>query len=76
MFKSVDQPGLGTFPVPGAPMTFSSGPRKAPQAAPSLGAHTEEVLGDVVGMTDTEISQLFDKGIVQSPTYARPRTAA
>ena len=57
-------------------MTFSSGPRKAPQAAPTLGAHPEEVLGDVVGMTDTEIAQLFDKGIVQSPDYARPRTAA
>jgi 2-methylfumaryl-CoA isomerase len=76
MFETLDQPGLGTFPVPGSPATFSSGPRKPPQAAPVLGQHTEEVLGDVVGMTDTEISQLFDKGIVQSPEFARSRTAA
>lgn len=76
MFEMLDQPGLGRFPVPGAPMTFSSGPRKPPQAAPVLGQHTEEVLGDVVGMTDTEIAQLFDKGVVQSPEFARPRTAA
>ncbi|QUJ75723.1 CoA transferase [Sulfitobacter albidus] len=76
MFREIDQPGAGRFPVPGAPMTFSSGPRKAPQPAPALGAHTEEVLGDVVGMTDTEIAQLFDKGIVQSPDFVRPRTAA
>ena len=76
MFEILDQPGLGMFPVPGAPMTFSSGPRKPPQAAPVLGQHTEEVLGDVVGMTDGEIGKLFDKGIVQSPTFARPMTTA
>lgn len=76
MFQMLDQPGLGKFPVPGAPMTFSSGPRKPPQAAPALGQHTEEVLGDVVGMSDGEIGKLFDKGIVQSPSFARPRTAA
>ena len=76
MFQMLDQPGLGRFPVPGAPMTFSCGPRKPPQAAPALGQHTEEVLGDVVGMSDGEIGKLFDKGIVQSPSFARPRTAA
>jgi len=76
MFEVLEQPGLGSFPVPGAPMTFSSGPRKPPQTAPALGQHTEEVLGDVVGMTDTEIAQLFDTGVVQSPTFARTRTAA
>ena len=76
MFAMLEQPGLGSFPVPGAPMTFSSGQRKAPQGAPVLGQHTEEVLGDVVGMTDAEISRLFDKGVVQSPSFKRPRTAA
>lgn len=76
MFEMLEQPGLGTFPVPGAPMTFSSGPRMPPQVAPVLGQHTEEVLGDVVGMSDGEIGKLFDKGVVQSPSFARPRTAA
>ncbi len=76
MFQMLEQPGLGRFAVPGAPVTFSSGPRLAPKPAPALGQHTEEVLGDVVGLTDTEIGQLFDKGIVQSPAFARSRTAA
>lgn len=76
MFEVLEQEGLGRFAVPGAPMTFSSGPRTPPQHAPVLGQHTEEVLGDVVKMTDTEIAQLFDKGIVQSPTFARAPTAA
>lgn len=76
MFQTLAQPGLGTFPVPGAPMTFSDHPRMEPVAAPALGSHTEEVLGDVVGMTDTEIAQLFDRGVVQSPNYAVPSEAA
>jgi len=70
VFKMLDQPGLGRFPVPGAPVTFSAAPRTAPQPAPELGAHTEEVLGDVVGLPDSEIARLFDKGVVQSPRYA------
>jgi 2-methylfumaryl-CoA isomerase len=73
MFKLLMQPGLGRFPVPGHPATFSAHAREAPQPAPQLGAHTEEVLGDVAGLSDTEIAQLFDSGVVQSPRYgARP----
>jgi 2-methylfumaryl-CoA isomerase len=76
MFARLQQPGLGEFVVPGAPMSFSDAPRTKPQPAPALGLHTEEVLGDVVGMTDREIARLFDKGIVQSPGFSRPRSAA
>jgi 2-methylfumaryl-CoA isomerase len=76
MFQNLHQPGLGTFPVPGAPMTFSSHARTEPVKAPALGAHTEEILGDVVGMDDTEIARLFDTGVVQSPNYAVSRQVA
>jgi len=76
IFETLKQPGLGSFPVPGCPTQFTSHGRTSPVAAPVLGTHTEEVLGDVVGMTDTEIAQLFDTGIVQSPTYAKPRQVA
>lgn len=76
MFEKLHQPGLGTFPVPSSPMSFSGYERKAPAKAPVLGAHTEEILGDVVGMSDTEISRLFDTGVVQSPNFAVGRTAA
>lgn len=76
MFEKLHQPGLGTFPVPSAPMTFSSCARQPAAAAPALGAHTEEILGDVVGLPDGEIAQLFDKGIVQSPNFAVARQVA
>jgi len=73
MFETLDQPGLGQFPVPGHPAVFSGHGRSTPRAAPVLGADTEAVLGDVVGLDDTEIAQLFDSGVVQSPRFkARP----
>lgn len=76
MFERLHQPELGTFPVPAAPMTFSAAERKPAAKAPALGAHTEEILGDVVGMDDTEISRLFDTGVVQSPNFAVSRSVA
>lgn len=76
MFAMVDQPGLGTFPVPGHPSRYSALEQAAPQAAPALGMHTEEVLADVAGLSDSEIGKLFDAGVVQSPEYAVARTAA
>jgi 2-methylfumaryl-CoA isomerase len=76
MFTALSQPGLGTFPVPGLPTQFSAHARQAPAPAPALGAHTEEILGDVARLGDGEIARLFDDGIVQSPTWTAPRSAA
>ncbi len=75
MFSMTEQPGMGRFPVPGHPAEFGSHGRVRPAPAPALGAHTEEVLGDVARMSDTEISKLFDDGIVASPDY-RKKSAA
>ena len=76
MFDMLHQPGLGTFPVPSSPASFSSFARKPAAKAPVLGAHTEEIQGDVVRMDDAEISALFDDGIVQSPNYSASRKVA
>ncbi|OJI95435.1 2-methylfumaryl-CoA isomerase [Planktotalea frisia] len=76
MFTDLHQTGLGRFPVPSSPVSFSKHPREAARPAPQLGMHTEEILGDVVGMDDREISRLFDRGIVQSPNFAVVRPAA
>lgn len=75
MFANLQQPGLGTFPVPGHPASFGKAPRSAPVAAPSLGAHTEEVLADVAGLTAGEIARAFDTGLIAAPEFA-PRSAA
>ena len=67
MFSLLDQPGLGTFPVPGSPVSFSALEREPPVPAPALGAHTEEILADVVRLPEHEIGRLFDEGVVAGP---------
>ena len=67
MFADVDQPGIGRYPVPASPLTFSGATTPPPAPAPVLGAHTEEVLADVAGLPSREIAQLFDQGIVAGP---------
>ncbi len=76
MFRVMNHPGVGRYPVPGSPLNFSDYARTDPVAAPVLGAHTEEILGDVAGLSDTEIAKLFDAGIVSSSERRRARSAA
>jgi len=72
MFETVAQPGLGgeAFPIPGAPMWFDDLARKAPAPAPEFGAHTDEVLADVLGLSSGQIGALHDKGLVKGPSAA------
>ena len=67
MFADVDQPGIGRYRVPASPVDFSLCPRLQPGPAPVLGAHTEEILADVAGLSSGEIGRLFDDGIVAGP---------
>lgn len=64
VFAMVEQPGIGTWPVPGHPVAFGAVERLAPTPAPSRGADTEGVLADVLGMGSGQIGALMDKGIV------------
>lgn len=67
MMAEIAQPGIGTYRVPGLPVTFGAAPRTAPVPAPLLGQHTEEVLADVAGLASGEIGRLMDAGIVAGP---------
>ncbi|WP_368186768.1 CoA transferase [Aestuariibius sp. HNIBRBA575] len=76
MFSEIENPGLGRFLVPGSPLNFSDYDRDEPSPAPILGANTEEILGDVVGLPDVEIASLFDEGVVKGPAGKNMRPAA
>ena len=67
LFSLVDQPGIGTFPVPGSPFDFSALRREVPRAAPVLGEHTEAILADVLRLPDHDIARLFDTKVVAGP---------
>ena len=69
LFKKILQPDAGEFLVPKHPANFSKVENSDATPAPALGEHTEEVLGDVLNLSDLEISNLFDDGVVASPNY-------
>ncbi len=64
MFGMVDQPGIGTYPMPGHPAAFGATGRLPPAPAPRLGQHSEAVLADVLGLASGQIGSLVDRGIV------------
>jgi 2-methylfumaryl-CoA isomerase len=66
MFALVEQPGIGTYLMPGSPLDFSALPRLAPHRAPLLGEHTDEVLTDVLGLSPREIARLQEQGVIAS----------
>ena len=63
LLASVIQPDIGELLAPGIPLDFGAD-QLAPEAAPKLGAHTEEVLSGVLGMSSVEIGLLYDKGVL------------
>jgi len=67
MFTTLEQPGIGSYLVPGTPFAFGAFEREPPSPAPALGEHTEEILADIVGLGNAEIARLYDDRIVAGP---------
>jgi 2-methylfumaryl-CoA isomerase len=77
MFESVEQPGIGTYLMPGSPLDFAGLERLPVRRAPLLGEHTEEILAEVLGLGEREIGRLHDTGVVSGPLGGtQPRSAA
>jgi 2-methylfumaryl-CoA isomerase len=66
MFSLLDQPGIGSYLVPGTPVEFGEVARQAPARAPVLGEHTDMILHEA-GYTDGDIARLHDDKIVAGP---------
>jgi 2-methylfumaryl-CoA isomerase len=64
VFATVDHPGIGELLTPASPVRLPDAPPMPPASAPLLGMHTDEVLSDVLDLSDAEIAELHDKGIV------------
>lgn len=67
MFAELEQPGVGSYLVPGSPLDFSAFPRQVPRPAPLLGEHTDQILSQELGLSDTEIGRLRDAKVVAGP---------
>jgi len=53
-------------PAPATALDFGEGPPPAPSTGPQLGAHTEEVLRELVGLADTDLDRLRRERIIAS----------
>lgn len=68
MFEAVEQPGIGTYLAPRSPLHFEHAGNLPATPAPVLGADTEAVLAEVLGLSTHEIGALHDDGVVGGPS--------
>ena len=66
MFERISHPSGETYIAAGYPGCFSGLDRGSVRPAPRIGAHTEEVLAEELGMSHREIATLHDENIVSS----------
>ncbi|MGE3857028.1 MAG: CoA transferase [Dehalococcoidia bacterium] len=64
MFAEVDQPGLGRFLRPAAPLAFSGAPRVPPRTSPRMGGDTRDVLRGWLGLSEDEIARLAAERVI------------
>ena len=64
MFATIDQPGVGAMLAPRIPLDFARPDPLPPGPAPRLGEHTEQVLGELLGIGTDEFGRLRARGIV------------
>jgi CoA:oxalate CoA-transferase len=74
--RRVEDPQLGAFDIPALPVKFSGWPDRTGLSADLLGAHNEEVLRDLAGLSDEDIAALYrDKVLVRDPLLEEKKTA-
>ncbi len=63
-FVDMEHPALGKLKNIGAPFKLPASPGGPTTAAPLLGQHNQEVYGSVLGLSETEITQLQSDGAI------------
>ena len=64
LFENLAHPSGERYPAPGAAATIPEDARCPVRAAPQLGAHTDEILSELLGLSSAEIGRLHDRGVV------------
>lgn len=59
-----DDPHIGEITLHGHPLHFSKSETSIRSGPPQLGEHTDEVLSSTLGLSDSEIRELHEKGAV------------
>jgi benzylsuccinate CoA-transferase BbsF subunit len=76
-WEPVEHPEAGRHPYAGRPFRLSKAPAARQTPAPLLGQHTEQVLREVAGMSDDEIRELAELGVISNdPTSVQAEAAS
>jgi 2-methylfumaryl-CoA isomerase len=67
LFEALEAHGLGAYPAPRSPLRFGDVAPSEVRPAPRLGEHTDEILLDLVGISEAELGQLHDDGVIAGP---------
>jgi formyl-CoA transferase len=66
MFIDLDHPRAGKVRTANNPIKFSLTPTERKTAAPTLGQHSKEILSGILGLSDAQIDDLINNGVVAS----------
>ncbi len=64
MVVEVEHKTLGNIPIVNRSIKFPGMDQPNPSAPPVLGEHSDEILGELLGMTDDQIAELRSRGVV------------
>ena len=64
MIVEVEHPLAGKMHVPGIPIKMSATPGSIDTPAPLLGQHTFEILNELLGLSEAEVKNLYDKNVL------------
>lgn len=67
VFETLETPAVGRHLAAGAAARIEGEPRTPTPPTPLLGAHTDEVLHEVLGLESAAIGRLHDAGVVAGP---------
>jgi 2-methylfumaryl-CoA isomerase len=74
LFATIEQDGIGRVLAPRSPLSFSTGTQR-PAPAPSLGHDTDHVLSRLLHLSNDDIAQLAQAGVINPSTSTAQASA-
>ncbi len=64
--RTINDPVMGAFQIPGMPLRFSDFPDELPLEAVALGESNREILSSYLGYSGADIDRLYEAGVIKT----------